>query len=142
MRTLVKIATALVISMGVANAASAQSKVHSVNGVTLGQHMNAGDRRLGCRPSDQWAGFWWCKSREQRTNSRGTFWFTRSFVLSRTGEVLYVNVEYEPAFWAPGEMQGELQRLMRKHRGEVPQLFNEPAVNGVMAVWGDLSLVP
>jgi hypothetical protein len=39
-------------------------------------------------------------------------------------------------------MHGELQRLMHKHRGEVPQLFNEPAVNGVMAVWGDLSLVP
>ncbi|KIZ39894.1 hypothetical protein OO17_19180 [Rhodopseudomonas palustris] len=61
------------------------------------------------------------------------------------GRAFYLNRQLEPAFFDPGEVSGDIDRLSRAYR-EKPHLISMPqtifGVTGVIATWGNVTLEP
>jgi hypothetical protein len=112
----------------------------SVGGIDLGSYLSNADPSLGCKPSNQWIGAFWCHTREYKTTSDGGLWAGKTVLLAANGSVLYVNKEFSPTYFHPGELQKQLNDLIRTHPGETPRYIRNGG--GICAVWGDLDIQP
>jgi hypothetical protein len=96
-----------------------------------------------CRPSDQFTGFTWCQKQRTERVPRGAYRSSYSMLHSEDGRVFYLNRELDPAFFDPGEVTGDIDRLSRAF-GEQPRSIampqRAPGVSGVIAYWGDVIL--
>jgi hypothetical protein len=98
-----------------------------------------------CRSSDQFPGFTWCQKQLTERAPRGAYLSSRSILHTADGRVFYLNRYLEPAFFEPGEVNGDIERLSRTF-GEQPRSIvmpqRAPGVSGVIAYWGDVILEP
>lgn len=102
-------------------------------------------RQYRCNQSNQFSGFLWCSRKVDTQNRNGRF--TKNYTIAHhsTGKVAYVNLAFDPAFFAPNEVNQEINRLNVKFR-EIAKVINLPRRYGlpdaVIAVWGDVALEP
>ena len=102
-------------------------------------------REYQCRPSDQFAGFTWCQKQRTERVSRGEYLSSYSMLHAEDGRVSYLNRSLDPAFFDPGEVSSDIDRLSRAY-GEQPRIISRPergaAVSGTIAYWGAVILEP
>jgi hypothetical protein len=125
---------------GAASAFAQGPITRSVGGIALGSHLSSADPSLGCQPSTQWIGSFWCKAKQYKATARGSLWITKTLLLGADGSVRYVNNEYTPAFWHVNELQHDLADLIRTHPGETQHYIREG--NGMIAMWGNVQVRP
>ncbi|WP_316164699.1 MULTISPECIES: hypothetical protein [unclassified Bradyrhizobium] len=98
-----------------------------------------------CRPSDQFSGFTWCQKQRTERASRGEYLSSYSMLHTENGRVYYLNRSLDPAFFDPGEVSSDIERLSRTY-GEQPRILPRPqhtvGVSGVIAYWGNVILEP
>ena len=121
---------------------------YSVDNIELGSTISLGSASYNeyqCRPSDQFEGFNWCQKQRTERDPRGTYLSHYSMLHSGEGRIYYINRYLEPAFFAPGEVESDIDRLSRKFR-ERPRLLRAPpganGLVGVIAYWGEAVLEP
>ncbi|MGY4368463.1 hypothetical protein ACVW1A_004528 [Bradyrhizobium sp. LB1.3] len=127
---------------------SMQPSKYRVDKVALGsivEFESANYREYQCKPSDQFSGFTWCQKQRNERAPRGDYLSSYSLLHSQDGRLSYLNRYLEPAFFDPGEVSGDIERLTRAF-GEQPRTIemprNIPNVSGVIAYWGAASLDP
>lgn len=127
---------------------SMQPSKYRVDKVALGsivEFESANYREYQCKPSDQFSGFTWCQKQRNERAPRGDYLSSYSLLHSQDGRLSYLNRYLEPAFFDPGEVSGDIERLTRAF-GEQPRTIemprNIPNVSGVIAYWGAASLEP
>src|SRR5262245_35831446 len=112
---------------------------YRVNGVYL--HSKVAPQGFKCGPSKFFSGFVWCRA---KSNS-GRVSITDSILHSMKGEAEYLSRSVEPAYFRPGEVQQEINRLSDTF-GSQPTITNMPSnshgLNGMIAAWGGLVLEP
>jgi hypothetical protein len=135
-------------SVGTDALRSAQPSKYRVDKIALGsiiEFESANYREYQCRPSDQFSGFTWCQKQRNERVPRGEYLSSYSLLHSQDGRLSYLNRYLEPAFFDPGEVSGDIDRLTRAF-GEQPRTIemprNIPNVTGVIASWGAASLEP
>ena len=98
-----------------------------------------------CRLSDQFEGFTWCQKRRTERVSRGSYLSSYTILHSQDGSAYYLNRELKPAFFNPGEINSDIDRLSRKFGGQ-PHLISMPrgksSLSGIIASWGEAVLEP
>ncbi len=98
-----------------------------------------------CRPSDQFSGFTWCQKQRTERAPRGEYLSSYSMLHTENGRVYYLNRSLDPAFFDPGEVSSDIERLSRTY-GEQPRILPRPqhtvGVSGVIAYWGNVILEP
>lgn len=96
-----------------------------------------------CSVSTQFSGSRFCTSAEQKSELRGSFKVTTSLLIGPDDTVAYVNRAYNPAFFAAGEMEGDIRRYSQAQSLN-PQLRRAPpndlADSAAIATWGSLVL--
>lgn len=106
---------------------------------------SANYREYRCRPSDQFAGFTWCQKQRNDRAPRGAYLSSYSLLHAGDGRAFYLNRQLEPAFFDPGEVSSDIDRLSRAF-GEQPRLISMPermsGITGVIATWGGVTLEP
>ncbi|WP_246668459.1 hypothetical protein [Bradyrhizobium elkanii] len=127
---------------------SAQPSKYRVDKVALGsivEFESANYREYQCRPSDQFPGFTWCQKQRNERVQRGEYLSSHSLLHSQDGRLSYLNRYLDPAFFDPGEVGGDIERLTRTF-GEQPRTIELPGsipnMTGVIASWGAVSLEP
>jgi hypothetical protein len=125
---------------------SAQASKYRVDKIAVDSVIDfdsASYREYQCRPSDQFAGFTWCQKQRNERVPRGEYLSSYSLLHSQDGRLSYLNRYLEPAFFDPGEVSGDIDRLTRAF-GEQPRTIempsNIPNMTGVIASWGAASL--
>jgi hypothetical protein len=117
-----------------------------VDGMAIGDRVNPGGKAYSeyrCEPS-QYEGLVWCRRTKQVQTPRGRATITTSVAHRTGGDVVYVSQAVEPAYFAPGEVAAEIDRLSTRfgQRPEYRRLSRR--LNGVdtalIAAWGNLSL--
>jgi hypothetical protein len=98
-----------------------------------------------CKPSDQFPGFTWCQKQRTERVHRGAYLSSYSMLHTKDGQLFYLNRYLEPAFFDPGEVTGDIDRLSRTF-GEQPRSIampqRAPGTTGVIAYWGEVILEP
>ena len=98
-----------------------------------------------CKPSDQFPGFTWCQKQWTERAPRGAYVSSSSILHTEDGRVFYLNRSLEPAFFDPGEINADIDRLSRTF-GEQPRSIAMPqrtlGLTGVIVYWGDVVLEP
>jgi hypothetical protein len=131
------------------SALTAQSTLtnYTIDGLTLGAKVLPGSasyQKYGCAPSEQFEGFTFCKKISEEREARGAFASTNTILHSDDGTIAYVNRYLEPAFFAPGEAEADIERLTKKYGS--PQILRIPsqafAPFGMIVSWGAISLQP
>lgn len=118
-----------------------------VDGRALGEQIDMGAPgylEYSCGPSEQFPGLTWCQKKRSERERRGAFTSSYSILHSNDGTALYLNRYLEPAFFDPGEVEADLQRLSRRY-GEPRLIEMTPRSDlprALMAVWGDAVLEP
>jgi len=127
---------------------SMQPSKYRVDKIALGSIIDFGSanyREYQCKPSEQFSGFTWCQKQRNERASRGEYLSSYSLLHSQDGRLSYLNRYLEPAFFDPGEVSGDIDRLTRTF-GEQPRTIDLPRnisnVTGVIAYWGAASLEP
>jgi tetratricopeptide (TPR) repeat protein len=135
-------------SVGADALRSGQSSKYRVDKIALGsivEFESANYREYQCRPSDQFSGFTWCQKQRNERVPRGEYLSSYSLLHSQDGRLSYLNRYLEPAFFDPGEVSADIDRLTHAF-GEQPRTIemprNIPNVTGVIASWGAASLEP
>lgn len=144
-----RIAAAFMIagSMTIAATGAHADDRFSIEGLTLGERVNFGSaayREYRCEPSSQFNGFLWCTRRAPAQNRNGAFLKNYTIAHDRDGAAEYINLNFDPAFFNPGEAYAEVQRLNAKFRETAKVInFSRPGLpSAVIAVWGDVALEP
>jgi hypothetical protein len=121
---------------------------YAIDKIALGSYISFETpeyREYQCRPSEQFSGFTWCQRRSTERHPRGAYVSSHSVLHTSDGRVYYLNRYLEPAFFSPGEVSSDIERLARKF-GEQPRLIQMPqrntATTGVIAYWGNVALQP
>jgi tetratricopeptide (TPR) repeat protein len=121
---------------------------YSVDNIGLGNAISLGSASYNeyqCRPSDQFEGFTWCQKEKTERDPRGAYLSHYSMLHSADGRAYYLNRYLEPAFFAPGEVESDIDRLSRKFR-EQPRLLRMPrganSLMGLVAYWGEVVVEP
>ena len=127
-----------------------QKSAYSVEGLALGAQVafnSAAYREYQCHPSEQFAGLTWCQRQKNETGPDGPVRSSYTILHSQDGTASYVNRELEYAFFGPGEVDAEIDRLSRRFNSQ-PHLIRMPSgpdqafLNGIIASWGDVVLKP
>jgi hypothetical protein len=98
-----------------------------------------------CRPSDQFPGFTWCAVKHPMVGKSGPYnsWIT--ILHSNANAAVFIEQQISPAFFGPGEVQREIQRLSQYFGRSARVLNGDPRPNAqhtVIATWGDVILTP
>lgn len=113
---------------------------YSVGGMRVGEIADLGPN-YACHqiPSD--ASFMSCSASERRSADRGSFTQRTNVIMDGDGRVICVDRFLSPAFFAPGEMGGDIDGLSRTF-GSAPRVRKRAVGNGhaVIATWGNISL--
>ena len=119
-----------------------------VDGLALGDlvHPNSSVyREYRCSPSEQFTSFIWCKRSRAERNKFGDVKSTNSILHSQDDTTVYVSRYIDPAFFGPGDVKREIERLSRLF-GSAPHILKSPKrpsiPRGVIAYWGDVVLEP
>ena len=125
-----------------------QLSKYKVDKIPLGsiiQFESANYKEYQCRPSDQFSGFTWCQKQRTERAPRGAYQSSSSILHTEDGRVFYLNRYLDPAFFDPGEVNADIDRLSRIF-GEQPRSIampqRTPDRTGVIAYWGDVVLEP
>ncbi len=114
----------------------------SVGGMRLSQTINLGSN-FRCKTSDQFTDFDWCIAASQERGARGEFEQRTTVLRSSDGRAFYLNRFLEPAFFAPKEIEHDIDDLIAKF-GEKPVMLSMPKRTGlrggIIAKWGGLTL--
>ena len=115
-----------------------QSK-YRVDKIPLGstiQFESTNYKKYQCRRSDQFPGFTWCQKEGTERAPRGAYLSSHSMLHTEDGRVFYLNRYLKPAFFDPGEVNSDIERLSRTF-GEQPHSIvmpqRAPGVSGVIA---------
>jgi S1-C subfamily serine protease len=120
-----------------------------IDGLALGAPVapkSATYREYKCHPSEQFASFVWCQRVRTEQSKFGDVKSTNSILHSEIGATAYVSQYIDPAFFGPGDLKREIERLSQRfgsspHILRSPRRPNEPE-EGVIAYWGDVTLTP
>ena len=97
-----------------------------------------------CRPSDDFAGFTWCTVEHAENGNFGPHTAWVIILHSSANRVAFITKAIAPAFFQPGDVDREIQRLSRGF-GQA-QRFNadpRPGVpHAVLVAWGAVTLTP
>jgi hypothetical protein len=127
-----------------------KKSLYAVEGLTLGDKVvfnSAIYREYTCNPSEQFAGFVWCQRQAVGNGPRGTVRSSQTILHAQDGTTSYVNREMQDAFFGPGEVDAEIERLSSRF-GTPPRLIRMPQgvdqqfSRGVIASWGNVTLEP
>jgi hypothetical protein len=120
--------------------------IYAVDGLNLGAKVNFESsvyRQYQCGPSEQFKGFSWCTRKVPESSRRGPFVSSYSILHSPDGTVSYVNRYLEPAWFSGNEANEDIGRLARKYgQPHVIAMPQAEGVQGVMASWGTVTLLP
>ena len=98
-----------------------------------------------CKLSDEFSGYKWCTVKHPMTGKFGPYDSWVTVLHSNDNIVVFVLQDMLPAYFAPGDVEREIQRLS-KHFGHAARvLTGDPrpeAPHSLIAVWGDLTLSP
>jgi hypothetical protein len=114
----------------------------AVDGVRLGNRFAPG-REYKCSASEQFAPLASCRRTRQEKGRQGRFTSTTTILHGQGGTAVYVNREIRPAFFAPNDIQTEIQRLSARLEASPremrpPEKDDLPAA--LIAIWGTLQL--
>jgi hypothetical protein len=120
----------------------------SVDGLALGGAVypdSPAYKAYACHPSDQFPGFTWCAIKRSMTGKLGPYHSFVTILHSEANSAVFIEQEDAPAFFAPGDVQREIQRLSQSF-GQAAKILNgDPrpdAQHTVIATWGDVTLTP
>lgn len=97
-----------------------------------------------CRPSDDFAGFTWCAEHHTEKSKFGPYTSWVTILHSSANKVAFVTQAIIPAFFEPGDVDREIQRLSRGF-GQAKILYADPrrgVPHAVLAAWGAITLTP
>jgi flagellar biosynthesis GTPase FlhF len=121
---------------------------YKVGGLELGQTIDRSSdqfKSYKCTPSEVYKQFTRCAVVEPKVEARGRYNQTSVFLASSDGKVFYTNQTLVPAFWREGEMNDDIQKIIR-HFGVPPRILDMPEHNdlpkGIIASWGNVVLEP
>jgi hypothetical protein len=121
-----------------------QANPYVVDGLQLGGKVTFGSPEYSeyqCGPSEQFAGFTWCRRKRQE----GPVSITTSILHAQDGTSVYVNRSIEPATWDPGEIEKNISSFETKY-GEKARIIKMPSRPGLpdalIASWGKVQLEP
>jgi hypothetical protein len=103
-------------------AAAPQPSPYVVDGLALGGQVRFESnvyKQYHCAPSEKFQGFTLCHKEETKNGPRGEITLSNSILHTPDGTAWYVDKYIEPAFFAPNDVQSEIDRLSVK--------FGEPA---------------
>jgi tetratricopeptide (TPR) repeat protein len=123
----------------------ASESPYVVDGLALGAKVafnSAVYREYECNPSDQFEGLSWCRRHTSEDGPRGALRSSYTLAHTQDGTVFYVNRELYPAYFNPGDINAEIQRLSARlgkptQVVQLPSRFDHGHWNGVIAAWGD-----
>ena len=125
------------------------SSIYNVDGLALGSRAPLGSAsyaEYSCVPSNQFVGFTWCQRKKNERTARGAFVSNYSLLHAADGTVVYVNRFLEPAWFSGSEANEDIGRLSKKFGAAPTQTIalppNRSGQNGVIALWGDVKLLP
>jgi hypothetical protein len=98
-----------------------------------------------CRPSDQFPGFTWCAIEHSMTGKSGPFESGVRILHSDTDTAVFISQDVIPAYFAPGDVEREIQRLSQHFGQPARVLTGDPrpdAPHSMIATWGDVALTP
>lgn len=127
-------------------AAPVSTSRYVVDGLTLGGRVvfdSAVYRTYSCRPSDQFSTFTWCEKKSRESRDRFEWLKSNTIVHAADGTAQYINVTVDPARFAPGEIEREIERLSSRfgERARLTRLSRQSdGSEGVIAVWGATEL--
>jgi hypothetical protein len=123
-----------------------QSSPYVVDGLALGGQVifeSHAYKQYQCSPSEKFPGFTWCHKEETKKENHNEILSSNSILHTPDGTAWYINRYIEPAFFAPNDVQSEIDRLSAKF-GESSREFRMPRreglPNAVIAVWGKVQL--
>jgi hypothetical protein len=121
---------------------------YKVGGLELGQTIDRSSdqfKSYKCTPSEVYQRFTRCAVVQAKTEARGRYNLTSVFLASSEGKVFYTNQTLVPAFWREGEMNEDIQKIIR-HFGVPPRILEMPEHDdlprGIIATWGNVVLEP
>ena len=126
---------------------STSVSAYAVGSLALGARVQSDRsyRAYQCNPSDQFEGFIWCQKTRKERERRGSFSASYTILHSLDGTVVYANRYQEPAFWAPNEVNEDIESYSLKF-GEQPRIITMPRrpglPEGILAMWGKVVLDP
>jgi hypothetical protein len=119
-----------------------------VDGLALGGAVypdSAIYKSYSCQRSDGFPGFTWCASYRERSGKFGRYTSSVTLLHSSANRVVFITQAISQAFFAPGDVDREIQRLSSGF-GLAGQIFNadpRPGVpHAVLAAWGTVTLTP
>jgi hypothetical protein len=96
-----------------------------------------------CRPSEQFAGFTWCGAKRAFSGKAGHYDSWETILHSDANLAVFILQDVIPAYFAPGDVEREIQRLSA-HFGQPAKVYNgaprSDAPHSVIATWGDVTL--
>ena len=102
-------------------------------------------KSYACRRSQDFSGFVWCARHRERSGKFGSYTSWVSLLHSSSNRVVFITEEVEPAFFAPGDVDREIERLS-KGFGQAAHTFPAKDILGlphaILATWGDVTLTP
>ncbi len=119
-----------------------------VGGLVLGGAVDpdsAGYKTYACRPSVDFPGFSWCSSHHAESGRFGPYTNWLSILHSDAYKMAQISQAVVPAFFKPGDIDREIQRLSQYFGQEARILNAEPrpgAPHATLAVWGAVTLNP
>jgi S1-C subfamily serine protease len=143
-------AAAFLISAGLMQpcALAKDESPYIVDGLALGGPVapkSAAYRAYACRPSRQFEFFTWCQRRRTEDGKFGTFVSVNSILHAPSNETVYVSRFIEPAYFGPGDIEREIERLSKRF-GAPPSILQAPrrkgSPGGIIASWGKVTLTP
>jgi len=99
-----------------------------VDGLALGAAVaprSATYREYKCHPSEQFASFVWCQRVRTEQSKFGDVTSTNSILHSEIGATAYVSQYIDPAFFGPGDIKREIERLSQRF-GSSPHILRSP----------------
>jgi uncharacterized protein len=119
-----------------------------VDGLALGNRVafeSASYREYQCRPSDQFAGFFFCQKRRPMQGPRGSYISSNTILHSADGTAVYINRYLEPAFFDGDEAKTDVEGRSKKFgrpAGIIPMPASSDIPNGMIVYWGNVVLEP
>jgi hypothetical protein len=139
---------ALVVAGSGTIAAGPSSRDFIVDGLALGGAVypeSAVYKAYTCRPSQDFSGFTWCAHQSERTGKFGHFASRVMLLHSSSNEVVFITETILPAFFSPGDVDQEIERISKRF-GQKARVLTADAKPGlphaVLAAWGEVTLTP
>jgi hypothetical protein len=102
-------------------------------------------KSYSCRPSEQFVSFNWCAVKHPMVGKMGPYNSFLTFLQSPENTAIYILQAISPAYFSPGDIDHEIQRLSQHFGQQARVLYAEPrpeAPHAVIAVWGNTTLTP